>query len=133
MAKRTVFSSPFNVPPNRVDVLRFGPFILAALWRDGVFVGRSISIHRVIAVLEDAGHDLASTEWGELCAIVREATALAELRPRDWNSRALGLLIPAARGMPTMFPVAALAVADEPLSQLVMRLDIWQRPENLNA
>lgn len=122
------YDSTFNVAPNRHDVLKFAPFILSALYLDGV--RGKVELSTIIAVYEDAGHRLAQMEWSELRATVKEALALAAIDPRRWRGRALRNLIPMQFGYCNKCAaVAALAVHDETLSQLVMRQDAWTGEE----
>lgn len=121
MNERTKHHSEWNQTPGRDDMRQFAPLILAALWRSGAYRGVTIGVDRVLAVFEEAGWNVPSMTWGDLCAVIAGATHVAETNARTWRARALNLGIPAMVGMPIMSEVAELAVRDETLHELINR------------
>lgn len=122
MNDRTKHDSEWNVVPDRDDLTRFEPLVLAALWRAGMKRDVTIAVDQILAVLEEGGWNIPAMTWGDLCAVVVAVDLMVSADPRTWRGRARSLKIPSMIGLPRMSEGAEFAVADDTLHELAERM-----------
>jgi hypothetical protein len=113
-----------GTPDRRGDTRRYGPLILGAARAMAMRPDAPIHVDRVLAVLTDtdAGR-LAAMTWGELCAVVALAVAMADADRWAWRVRAAtrGYTTDGHARFPTWCAACGEAVADDTLDALADR------------